>query len=85
MTYQVKFSKDAAKSYKKLPTEIQQRIDLKLDYLRNTPRGHDTKKLIGKENTYRTRVDNYRLVYEIEDNALLVWVVDVGSRGGIYQ
>ncbi len=85
MTYEVKFSKKAAKAYKKLPKAILPRINLKINYLRNTPRGHDTKKLAGYENAYRTRVGNYRIVYEIEDDKLLVWILDVGSRGAIYQ
>ena len=85
MAYEVKFSKKAEKAYKKLPGDIRQRIDQKINYLRATPRGHDTKKLVGQENVYRTRVGSYRIVYEIEDNKLLVWILDVGPRGSIYQ
>ena len=85
MTYDVKFSRKAVKAYKKLPGDIRLRIDQKIDYLRNTPRGHDTKKLAGQENAYRTRVGSYRIVYEIEDDKLLVWILDVGPRGSIYQ
>ncbi len=85
MTYEVKFSKKAAKAYKKLPPNIKARIDQKINYLRLTPRGQDTKKLVGHENAYRTRVGSYRIVYEIEDGELLVWILDVGPRGGIYQ
>ncbi len=85
MAYEVKFSKKATKAYKKLPGDIRYRIDQKISYLRHTPRGHDTKKLVGHENAYRTRVGSYRIVYEIEDEKLLVWILDVGSRGSIYQ
>ena len=83
--YEVKFSKKAEKAYKKLPGNIRVRIDQKISYLQNTPRGHDTKKLSGYENVYRTRVGSYRIVYEIEDDKLIVWILDVGPRGGIYQ
>lgn len=85
MTYAVKFSKKAEKAYNKLPGNIRARIDQKINYLQNTPRGSDTKKLVGHTNAYRTRVGSYRIVYEIEDNELLVWILDVGSRGSIYQ
>lgn len=85
MTYEVKFSKKAEKAYKKLPGSIRLRIDQKINYLRATPRGKDTKKLSGHVNSYRTRVGGYRIVYEIEDGKLLVWILDVGPRGGIYQ
>ena len=72
--YEIKFSKKAEKEYQKLPAAIRLRIDQKLSYLRLTPRGPDTKKLVGEENAYRTRVGTYRIVYEIEDNQLLVWI-----------
>ncbi len=83
--YEVKFSKKAAKVYQKLPGVVQTRIDEKLTYLRASPRGTDTKKLSGDANAYRTRVGTYRIVYEIEDNELLVWIVDVGHRSSIYN
>lgn len=85
MSYEVKFSKKAEKAYTKLPNHIKPRIDQKLDYLRSTPRGTDTKKLAGHENAYRTRVGDYRIVYEIEDERLVVWILDVGHRSGIYK
>ena len=85
MTYEVKFSKKAEKSYSKLQSDVKRRIDAKLEYLSLTPRGTDTKKLQGYANTYRTRVGAYRIVFEIEDGELVVWVLDVGSRGGIYK
>lgn len=83
--YEVKFSKKAEKAYNKLPGNIRFRIDEKLNYLRATPRGPDTKKLSGMQNAYRTRVGDYRIVYEIEDDKLVVWIVDVGHRGSIYR
>lgn len=83
--YEVKFSKKAEKAYNKLPGEARLRVDQKLLYLRATPRGPDTKKLAGTHNAYRTRVGTYRIVYEIEDGELLVWIVDVGHRSSIYK
>lgn len=83
--YEVKFSKKASKAYKKLPGDVRIRIDQKLSYLRSSPRGADTKKLAGMQNAYRTRVGTYRIVYEIEDDKLIVWIVDVGHRSSIYQ
>lgn len=84
MAYQVKFSKKSEKAYANLSSEIRRRIDAKLDYLRLTPRGNDTKKLQGYANAYRTRVGTYRIVFEIQDDELIVWILDVGHRGGIY-
>lgn len=85
MPYEVRFSKKAEKAYNKLPVSIRLRIDEKLVYLRTTPRGGDTKKLSGQADAYRTRVGEYRIVYEIEDKQLLVWIIDVGHRRDIYR
>ena len=85
MTYRVEFSAKADKAYRKLAATIRRRIDEKIEYLRTTPRGSDTKKLAGHVNTYRTRVGDYRIVYDIEDAKLVVWILDVGHRGDIYR
>jgi len=83
-SYKIKFSKKAERAYKKLSGDVKIRIDRKLAYLRSTPRGPDTKKLAGQKNAYRTRVGTYRIVYEIEDDKLIVWILDVGHRGSVY-
>ncbi len=85
MSYEVRFSKRAVKAYNKLPSGIRLRIDQKINYLRETPRGHDTKKLAGHDNAYRTKVGTYRIVFEIEDDKLVIWILDVGHRKNIYQ
>lgn len=83
--YEIRFSKKADKAYQKLPGAIKVRIDQKLGYLQRTPRGPDTKKLVGEQSAYRTRVGSYRIVYEIDDDKILVWILDVGPRGSIYK
>lgn len=83
--YEITFSKKAEKTYLKLPHDVRSRIDQKLNYLRMTPRGEDTKKLVGEQNAYRTRVGTYRIVYEILDKELIVWILDVGHRSFIYK
>ena len=37
------------------------------------------------EDLYRVRVGDYRIVYRIEDEVLLVLVVSVGDRGGVHE
>lgn len=39
----------------------------------------------GEEGFYRVRVGDYRIIYEIQDRALLIVVVKVGHRGGVYR
>ncbi|MBN3924243.1 type II toxin-antitoxin system RelE/ParE family toxin [Nostoc sp. NMS4] len=85
MTYEVKFTKGARKMFKKLSQELQYRIQPKIDELSIEPRPNGVKKLQGEENTYRIRVGDYRVIYDILDDVLLVNVIDVGHRSKVYK
>lgn len=83
--YLIRFSPAAEKAYETLPLEVKTRVDQKLDYLKRTPRGADTIKLTGVSGAYRTRVGDYRIVFEIQDQQLIVWILDIGHRREIYR
>lgn len=85
MTYKVEFTKGARKMLKKLSPELQDRIQSKIDDLAIEPRPDGVKKLKGEENSYRIRVGDYRIIYEIYDDILVVKVVEVGHRSEIYK
>ncbi len=42
-------------------------------------------KLTGEDNLYRIRVGNYRIIYSIQDNQLLILVLKIGHRRDVYQ
>jgi len=81
----VDFEPAALHQFNKLNKNLQARLKPKIDALAKNPRPHGVKKLQGYENRYRIWVGDYRVLYEIHDNILLVLVVDVGKRGGIYR
>lgn len=85
MNYKVKFTKGARKMLKKLPLDIQNRIKPKIKALSVEPRPDGVKKLKGKENSYRIRVGDYRVVYEIFDDVLIVKVLEIGHHSDIYK
>lgn len=85
MSYEIQISKSASKQIKKLPSEIQERIQVKIDSLAVEPRPDGIKKLKGRENGYRIRVGDYRIVYDIFDDVLLITVVEVGHRSSVYK
>ncbi len=85
MNYKVKFTKGARKMFKKLSQELQDRIKPKIDDLAIEPRPDGVKKLKGEENSYRIRVGDYRVIYEIFDDVLVVKVIEVGHRSEIYK
>ena len=53
--------------------------------LANDPRPPGCGKLAGLENLYRIRVGDYRIVYQIRDEVLLVLVVKIGHRREVYR
>ena len=85
MSYQVIFSKGSARQFKKLPQNIQERIQIKIDDLAIEPRPNGVKKLEGEDSLYRIRVGDYRVVYEILDDILLVTVLKVKHRSSVYR
>ncbi|WP_341527240.1 type II toxin-antitoxin system RelE/ParE family toxin [Nostoc sp. UHCC 0302] len=85
MSYQVEISKGALKQLKKLSPELQERIQLKIDDLAIEPRPDGVKKLKARDNSYRIRVGDYRVIYEIIDNILLIIIVEVGHRSNLYK
>jgi mRNA interferase RelE/StbE len=85
MKYRIEFAKAAAKQFKALPLAEQQRLKPKIDNLANDPRPAGVVKLTGEDNLYRIRVGNYRIIYTIWENELVVLVVKVGHRRDIYR
>jgi len=85
MSYSITFSTAAARSFRKLPRDIQTRIAPAIDALMQEPRPAGCEKISGIADTYRIRVGNYRILYEIHDRMLIIRVVDVGHRREIYR
>lgn len=85
VSYKVEILKGALKQLKKLSPELQERIQLKIDELAIEPRPNKVKKLINRENAYRIRVGDSRVIYDIFDDILVVNVVEIGHRSKIYK
>lgn len=56
-----------------------------VELLSQEPRPSGAKKLVAGEGEWRLRTGDYRIVYEIQDQVLLVLVIVVGHRRDIYQ
>lgn len=82
--YEVVFKRSVYKDLRPMPKADVKRILARMDALVEDPRGPGCEKLSGQER-YRVRQGVYRIVYEIEDNHLIVTVVKIGHRGRIYD
>jgi mRNA interferase RelE/StbE len=82
--YKVVVRKKALKELKKLQVRYRRRILVALLKLEANP--YLGKALVGKLKTYYSlRVWPYRIIYKIYKNKLIVYVIDIGHRQGIYK
>ncbi len=85
MAYTVLISPAAGRDLKRIRGPARQRIADAIDGLASDPRPSGYAKLAGADELYRVRVGDYRIVYGIEDNRLIVLVVRIGHRQDIYR
>jgi mRNA interferase RelE/StbE len=86
--YEVRLARRAVRSLENLQRRDQQRIRAAIDLLAETPRPPNCVALQGEVGVYRVRVGNYRIVYEVLDQVLVVQVVQVvrvGHRREVYR
>jgi mRNA interferase RelE/StbE len=84
MKYTILIERYAQKQIMKLDKKVIPVIKSAIASLADNPRPHGYKKLKG-EDAYRIRVGDYRVIYEINDNTIIVTVVSVGHRKDIYK
>jgi mRNA interferase RelE/StbE len=85
MKYAVEFRPVVLKSLKRLPLKDLRRIKKKIDELAaNLPNPAATK-MKGNNPFHKMRSGDYRIIYEIHDNRLVILVVKVGHRKDVYK
>ena len=84
MTYKVNLRKSAIKVLEKINEPYYSTIKHAIYSLAENPRAVGYKKLKGSA-AYRIRVGDYRIIYDIFDDVLVVEVIDLGHRRGIYK
>lgn len=85
MTYRVEVAPAAARQLRKLDPTARRRVQAAVELLAEQPRPGGAKKFAGGDGEWRVRTGDYRIVYEIHDDVLLVLVVAVGHRRDIYR
>lgn len=83
--YQIVFSDDADKQLKKLDKSVQRRILVAIVKLEEDPRPQGVKKLKGNNDFWRIRVNDWRVIYQINDGKLTILVLEIGHRSKIYR
>lgn len=85
MRYEVRFDGRVRKVLDRLPGDAHARIVRKLESLQEEPRPLGVEKLSGADDLYRARMGDYRIVYAIRDQQLVVIVIRIGHRREVYR
>ena len=85
MTYRIEVAPGAIRQLRKLEPSARRRVQAAIELLAEQPRPSGAKKLVGGDGEWRVRTGDYRVVYEVRDDVLLVLVVAIGHRRDIYQ
>jgi mRNA interferase RelE/StbE len=85
MTYRVTLAPSAARELRKFDPQARRRIQAAIELLATEPRPPAATRLVGGTGEWRVRTGDYRIVYEITDDELVVLVLRVGHRREIYQ
>ena len=83
--YALLIKRSAERDLRRLPRAFFERVDERILSLRDDPRPHGVRKLVGALEGWRIRVGDYRILYQIDDDAQTVTVVRVKHRHKAYR
>ena len=83
--YRIVTTKSFDKTLARLPVNWQKRIVSKIKEVGANPYApnNNLTKLQGRDG-YRLRVGDWRIIYELHDDSLVMLVLELGTRGGVY-
>jgi len=84
-SYNVELTRTAEKQLRRIAKRDRNRLVEEIRGLADRPRPHGARKLQGYDDVYRIRVGQYRVVYEVFDDRVIVIVLKVGHRKDIYR
>ena len=88
MTFRVLLHPKVSKAILELPAAHQKRLTEVLDILQEAPvpfKRFDVKKLKGQHNRFRIRLGEFRLIYEVDREEMLVLLLKLEKRGEAYK
>jgi mRNA interferase RelE/StbE len=83
--YAVQFLRSAGREFSSLPKSRQKQLAGRIDGLKQDMFPAGVKKLEGEDRLYRLRVGDYRILFEVDDDARIVTIVKIGHRRDVYR
>ncbi len=84
-SFSIQWRRSTKKDLRSLPPQEVDRIVSEVELLGEKPFPHGSEKLAGSEQTYRIRVGDYRVVYEVSVPAKVVEIQRVRHRKDVYR
>jgi mRNA interferase RelE/StbE len=84
-SYQIEIKPSASRELEKLPRQIIPRIVTAIKELVENPYPQGVKKLTGFDRTYRIRVGDHRILYNIYENKLVIEIIRIRHRKDAYR
>lgn len=83
--YSIEYTREALKALVKMPRNVREVVTGKIEGLARDPFGAaNVKQLVGVPG-YRLRVGDWRVIYDVESGRMVVRVLKIGPRGGVYE
>jgi mRNA interferase RelE/StbE len=83
--YTIQIDRDAEKMLRRQGRTTKERLIKAILVLADNPHPPNSRKLEGYVDLFRLRVGDWRIIYQINDDQLLILVLEIGSRGEIYR
>jgi mRNA interferase RelE/StbE len=83
--YRIELTRDALRALAKLDKSVRRRVQGAIDRLADDPHPAGMIALRGAPGAFRIRVGDYRVIYVLHDDLLLVVVIDIGHRRDVYR
>lgn len=85
MTYRVSLAPSAARQLRKFDPVVRRRLQAAIELLSIDPRPPAATQLVGGRGEWRVRTGDYRVIYEIHDDQLVVLILRLGHRRDVYK
>jgi len=84
--FQILFTKQAVRSIQKMPQDVRDLIRKKLEQIAIDPFGsHPNVTKLQNREGYRLRVGDWRLIYDLQNEKLVIMVLKVAPLGEVYR
>ena len=83
--YKITFSKKADKALRRMPRNTALTIGNKIKELANNPNEMRNVKKLTDHPGYRLRVGDWRIIYTVNDNEILIHIINIKTRGEVYK